>query len=192
MKWPKLKPSVPVPCTRRFIVGSATAIGLTMATTLGGVTWIANDVNKVQQAQIEANENRIKDLERLQRLETPTSAQITARIRRQFQTCKSDPVCLATFVEIIPEGPRGPRGRTGPTGARGPRGVTGSTGPSGPRGHTGPRGSGGARGLTGPVGPAGVPGPPATLGDLPQRVSNLEQRLEGLDCGIRRLIGRPC
>lgn len=185
-------PVLPLLITRRGIITAAAVIGFAMALALGGVAWIAVSVNDIQQKQIESNANRLNDLERIQRLETPTSRQITARIRRQFETCKADPVCLSTFVEVIPAGPRGRTGATGARGSRGPRGVTGAVGPGGPRGSRGLRGAEGARGVPGPVGPEGPQGPVGTLGDLPQRVSNLEQRLNGLGCELRRLIARPC
>ena len=41
---------------------------------------------------------------------------------------------------VIPQGPTGPQGLTGPTGATGPQGLAGPTGATGPQGVTGPTG----------------------------------------------------
>lgn len=191
----KLKPSRVIVVTRRRLVAGAAVIGTTMALTLGGVVWVAVSVNDIQQAQIEANANHIKELERLQRLEQPTAAQITERIRRQFGICTKDPECFKAFLEIIPPGPTGPRGKTGPQGIRGisgPKGNTGATGPRGARGFSGVRGSVGPKGPTGAQGPAGTDALQQPLTDLQRRVGQLEAELKDIGCRVRGLLNLPC
>ena len=55
---------------------------------------------------------------------------------------------------VIPQGPTGPQGLTGPTGATGPQGLAGPTGATGPQGLAGPTGATGPQGVTGPTGPS--------------------------------------
>lgn len=78
---------------------------------------------------------------------------------------------------VCRQGPRGPRGFTGPQGPQGPRGLmgiqgpagaTGAIGPQGPAGAVGPQGpqgETGAAGAVGPQGPAGAVGPQGPQGE---------------------------
>ena len=85
---------------------------------------------------------------------------------------------------VIPQGPTGPQGVTGPTGATGPQGLTGPTGATGPQGLAGPTGATGPQGLAGPTGatgPQGITGPtgPSSEGlkAYGGRYSNTEQSI---------------
>ena len=64
-----------------------------------------------------------------------------------------------------PPGQQGLRGPTGPQGIQGERGVTGPQGIQGERGVTGPQGNQGERGVTGPQGIQGVTGPQGNQGE---------------------------
>ena len=64
---------------------------------------------------------------------------------------------------VIPQGPTGPIGATGPQGLAGATGPTGATGPQGLAGATGPTGATGPQGLIGATGPTGPTGPTGGL-----------------------------
>ena len=61
------------------------------------------------------------------------------------------------------QGPRGPKGDTGPIGPQGSKGNTGPAGSQGPKGDTGPIGPQGPKGDTGSIGPQGPKGDEGTL-----------------------------
>lgn len=89
------------------------------------------------------------------------------------------PNYLLNFV--IPQGPTGPQGLSGPIGETGPTGPQGLTGITGPTGETGPTGP---QGLTGPTGPT------AGLNAYGGKYSNTAQTLN-LGIGTQTQIALP-
>lgn len=89
------------------------------------------------------------------------------------------PNYLLNFV--IPQGPTGPQGLSGPIGETGPTGPQGLTGITGPIGETGPTGP---QGLTGPTGPT------AGLNAYGGKYSNTAQTLN-LGIGTQTQIALP-
>lgn len=87
--------------TRRLFIIGGVVIGAGLALALLAVVWIALEINRLQEAQIDSNAARIAEVERVQealrKLTQPTPEEYREQLKQGIKRCLQAPECRRLF-----------------------------------------------------------------------------------------------